>query len=238
LETLSSKSVYTLVQAYGIETSKELLEFSLVPSKKVLFVHETSPEQQVYMTKEMESQWGKLGFSLIEGEELLREGIHPHSINLEKAFAILIEKDTTWVNDEANIYTSLLEAAKVFGYEQIWKFATRSDVGRHDALYNMKNILTLEKKAEEYGVTAPQFWNNILFQVWNQQLGAIQDTSYNRLNQAVSDLSDVNFEETLAKAKKMDSIPELGKLLERIGNQSIFHGKFTKICRCCSLCEK
>ncbi|HNZ86162.1 MAG TPA: hypothetical protein PKL50_00505 [bacterium] len=133
--------------------------------------------------------------------------------------------------DEQNIITPFESGSEIFGHSKMFKYIFREDITKHDALYDFLRIIDLYNAS---GLSSNEFFNNILQQVKDDTSNYESGTSYHLLNNIARNVN-INFEETIDKAKQYD-LPTLTKLLESINSsQDIFSSwkmlkKYNELC--------
>ena len=132
-------------------------------------------------------------------------------------FEFLQEKEPDW-QDEANVTRPFKEGVGIFGWQKMFGYAGRPDVTRHDALFSFDKILTLYKQS---GLSAEQFYGQILGQVYSDGASYESGTSYNELNSIASaiNLSDERFMGMKRKIAQYPKIQELQNLGEFLGQK-------------------
>jgi hypothetical protein len=133
--------------------------------------------------------------------------------------------------DEQNIITPFESGSEIFGHSKMFKYIFREDITKHDALHDFLRIIDLYNAS---GLSSNEFFNNILQQVKDDTSNYESGTSYHLLNNIARNVN-INFEETIDKAKQYD-LPTLTKLLESINSsQDIFSSwkmlkKYNELC--------
>ncbi len=128
----------------------------------------------------------------------------------EYIFDKLKRNHENWV-DKQNILIPFETGSETFGYSKMFEYISGKDITKHDALHNFLKIIDLFNVS---GLSANEFFNNILKQVKNDTSDYDDGKSYHKLNNIANNIN-TNFQETLNQAKEY-GLPTLNKLLEEI----------------------
>ena len=142
-----------------------------------------------------------------------------------KLFAYLEKNDKGW-GDQANVSDNFREGVKLFGYKNMFSYAGRQDVTAHDALFQFKKIIELQKAS---GLTPVQFFSQVLNQVRLDGSTYESGLSYNEFNTIIDtiDYSDRKLKEMGQKVKQYPTILKLQELNEYLGDpKKIFSSWF------------
>ncbi len=126
-----------------------------------------------------------------------------------KIFERMKEKDLAW--DEQADVVSFEEGAKAFGAAGTLRYVFKSNASPHEALDDFGNVLELFRSS---GLSAKDFYNNVLAQV--NRDSAVDDIghSYARLKAIAGDYRD-NFDAVMEKAK---SYPDIGTIQDLVAS--------------------
>lgn len=128
----------------------------------------------------------------------------------EALFEVLGGNAPDW--QDPQITERFRAGAELFGYKKMLRYAVPGH--RHDALYAFDRVLQLR---DVFGVAPNEFFHNILLQVAMDggSYGEDGKTSFQMLNDAVAGLN-TDVSDVLDRAKEIEGIPQLQKLLEQI----------------------
>ncbi len=135
-----------------------------------------------------------------------------------KVFQDLKARDPWW-QDEQNVQKPFEDGAAIFGASRMLSYVLRENIRPHDALLAFNDVIKLYQRS---GLTADQFYGNILSQV--NRDSAINDfgSSYSRLAAIARDFPD----DPQSVLKRARSFSDVGRLQELAGSfsddQSIF----------------
>ena len=143
----------------------------------------------------------------------------------KKLFTYLEKNDEGW-GDRANVTDNFNEAVKLFGYKNMFSYAGRQDVSAHDALYQFKKIIELQKVST---LPPTQFFSQVLNQVKLDGSTYESGLSYNEFNDIIGrvDYSDSKLRDMSQKVKQYPTIAKLQELNEYLSDpKKIFSSWF------------
>lgn len=142
-------------------------------------------------------------------------------------FSSLVEKDSSWENQE-NIIDPFKEGAEIFGTTNMFSYIYRTftpppsripgisegepylSLSRHDGLHQFKKIIDLYKVS---GLSAKEFYNNILMQVANDDGKYYSGSAHHNFNSIAISLS-VDFEKTQVLVEQYKNLTKLQDLFK------------------------
>ena len=143
----------------------------------------------------------------------------------EKLFTYLEKNDEGW-GDRANVSDNFREGVQLFGYKNMFLYAGRQDVSPHDALFQFKRIIELQKVST---LSTAQFFSQVLNQVKLDGSTYESGLSYNEFNTIIDtiDYSDNKLREMSEKVKQYPTIVKLQELNEYLSDpKKIFSSWF------------
>jgi hypothetical protein len=110
------------------------------------------------------------------------------------------------------IIKNFKEAGEVFGYHNALAYINREGLSYHDALHMISDVVQLFRNS---GLTAEQFFGNILSQVQKDDQTYDVGTAHHHFNQLAKNLKNDQFQETIQQARKYKEIDKLQELLTK-----------------------
>lgn len=128
----------------------------------------------------------------------------------QELFDYLTNSIPQW-QDEENVIKPFKEGVRIFGWQKMFGYAGRSDVTPHDALFAFSRIIDLMNLS---GLSATQFYGQILSQVKMDSSSYEAGTSYHALNEIANSINVApnNLERMRAKINKYPQIDRLKDL--------------------------
>lgn len=167
-------------------------------------------------------------------QNLDEEGYKKLFFLLEQPFeGGLIDKE--WTSDGGLLLYCFEEGAEVFGYERMFRYVDREDLGLHNAVHAIESIIWLYE--EHSGLSRDAFWGQIMEQVAREnRMYEEEGFPQERLN-AVANSFPYNIKETLAIVQEYPHLIELQERAQEFIDdpQSIFNSweslnRFSDLC--------
>jgi hypothetical protein len=139
-------------------------------------------------------------------------------LSTEESCKLLFEKiknEFAW-NDERNISRPFQVGASHFGYKKMFEYLSREGLTLHDGLHNFEKIVNMYFAS---GVSAEQFYSQILRQVADDNSEYDEGCAQKKLNSVVNNINP-DIEKTLEMAKQYTDIKKLNEIVEVFQNNT------------------
>lgn len=226
---MAGPALLTLSENFEIASFGELAEFANTNRHFFKYIV-SNPDLAVLLSKTLITNSHNL-FSQdpLALELALRSGFKFDALSEDdfpNLITLLEESHPSW-SDRGITVEPFLEGAKIFGYEKMFKFIARKELTPHDALHAFDDVLELY---EISGLTAKQFYNNILLQVSHDDSRYEEGTAHHHFNSlAMSMNKDIS--KILEDAQAHSNIDYLNELVSSLSTPEMVFGSWRNLKR-------
>ncbi|MCX6792831.1 MAG: hypothetical protein NTY12_02300 [Candidatus Falkowbacteria bacterium] len=127
---------------------------------------------------------------------------------------VLIEKEHPAWQDKENVLNPFQEGASIFGEDKMFQYLDRIGLSRHDGLHQFAKIIDLFRTS---GLSANEFYNNILMQVASDDGEYYSGTAHHQFNSLATSIS-LDFNETKELVNKYQDVSKLQVLFRELNS--------------------
>ncbi len=198
----------SVIEVFSLESCKAFATFYKKNIPYIDFLRKNRSNPTALETADVRAL-SALNITALEAERLKIGGVSLVDIEAKKKFDVLtghLEQHCPEWQDAENVSEPMKAGAAVFGHEKMLRYCNRSGLSRHDALYTFPRIVEMFNAS---GLTANQFYNNILQQALMDSSTHTEGTAHHRLN-AIAQSLNLDFDEVRELAST-DLSPDLAE---------------------------
>ncbi len=180
-----------------------------------LFVNDH--RQDYWLTAEEMGEANEINVSLLEfalSKSINFDWRHEESEENWRALIGLFRQEVPeWMIKGEEIVKGFDLLVENFGYKNAYRYLSRKDLSKHDALFAMEPIILMFKKS---GLSKKQFWGNVLNQIVKDGAVYSEGCAQQHINQIATG-TELDLNRVAREAKKYN-MPEMNELLKKYSN--------------------